>query len=163
MVSLFITASIVIAIPVFLRWDPIENKFNKWTPMDIQPIGLLQFNGGVIVGVLFLLSLITSKDTAISDLSVWGIYIGPQHVKSLIAGLTASVVSQFAISTTFLSLFGNATKEEIQSFRQQSGATSSPSNSSPWGYKLALLFNLPGFATLILTMIVIGVAGLVYE
>jgi hypothetical protein len=93
-------------------------------------------------------------------------------VKSWVTALTASVVAQFAISAIFTALFSNEIIVHLLKYAPHShvGAPTelvTPSTRSEdkkiedakWGYKVGLVVFIPGFITLIITMIVIGLTG----
>lgn len=156
--SLLMTLSFIACIFCFLRWKRIAVVFDVWRPGKREPMMLIQTDGAVIVGVLILLSL-TSTVTGKNDIDL----------EPLIRGLTASVVSQFAVSAITVAAFfveirvqyTQLRSDKVEQGKNPEVETNYTRFDQPWGYKVGLLFMITGFITLILTMVVVGLIGVV--
>lgn len=145
-----------------------------------EPLTLIQIDASVIVGVLILLSFTIGADKSPETIIVTGgqksfvvsgVDIKPSsnemELKPFVTALTASVVAQFAISAIFVALFSNQTIVRLLKFGPSAMAGADPLvyeenreiEEAKWGYKIGLLIVIPGFVTLVITMIVIGLTG----
>jgi hypothetical protein len=84
-----------------------------------------------------------------------------------IMALTASVVSQFAMSAIFVTLFSTVITVRFMEFKSpwkpdvthEVEAEDKKIEDAKWGYRIGLLLTIPGFMTLTITMIIIGLTG----